>query len=87
MIIPNVPIERLSKQNGVITDQWSAFLQNLITNLRINLSDDGYVVPFRTNDEILQLNTTDNVGRILYNTTTERMMINNTGTFEEIETV
>jgi hypothetical protein len=85
MRIPNVPQAQLSMPDGGINTIWASFFQNLITQMRLNLSDEGYVVPFKTDDEILQLNNTDNVGKILYNTTTQRMMINNSGTFENIQ--
>jgi hypothetical protein len=38
-----------------------------------------------TDAQITDLSTTDNVGRIVYNTTTERMMVNNSGTFQNID--
>lgn len=86
MRIPNVPIDKIVNDDGRITNTWSAFFQNLMTQMRLNLSDDGFTPPFVTAVEVLQLNTVDNVGRIVYNTTTSRMMINNSGTFENILT-
>jgi hypothetical protein len=87
MRIPNVPTTRIVDKEGIVTPQWAAFLRNLITQLRLNVSDEGYVFPFLTNAEVLQLNNTDNIGKILYNSTTQQMMVNNTGTFEVIDTV
>lgn len=86
MRIPNVPIDKLSSTDGRISPTWAAYFQNLMTQMRLNLSDEGYVAPSLTSAEISQINNTDNVGKILYNTTTQRMMINNSGTFENILT-
>jgi hypothetical protein len=86
MRIPNVPIDKLSSTDGRISPTWAAYFQNLMTQMRLNLSDEGYVVPSLTSAEIAQINNTANVGKILYNTTTQRMMINNSGTFENILT-
>ncbi len=86
MRIPNVPIERLANEGGGISSTWAAFFQNLMTQMRLNLSDEGYVVPFLDSAEIAQIDNAENIGKILYNTTTARMMINNSGTFENILT-
>ena len=86
MRIPNVPIEKLVHSDGGISPTWAAYFQNLMTQLRLNLSDEGYVVPFLEASEIAQIDNADNIGKILYNTTTARMMINNSGTFENILT-
>jgi len=85
MKIPNVPNTNIIDSNKGMSLTWLAFFQNLITQMRLNLSDAGYVVPFLTDSEITDLSTTDNVGRIVYNTTTERMMVNNSGTFQNVD--
>jgi hypothetical protein len=86
MRIPNVPIDRIVTNDGGISPTWAAFFQNLMTQMRLNLSDEGYVVPFLDSAEIAQIDNAENIGKILYNTTTARMMINNSGTFENILT-
>lgn len=85
MKIPNVPNTNIVNSNNSLSLTWLSFFQNLITQMRLNLSDAGYVVPFLTDAQITDLSTTDNVGRIVYNTTTERMMVNNSGTFQNID--
>lgn len=86
MKIPSVPTVKIIDSDGNLNSVWVSFFQNLVTQMILNLSDSGYVVPFVPNDFVLQLNNTDNIGKILYNTTTSRMMINNAGTFENIQT-
>jgi hypothetical protein len=85
MKIPNVPVDNITDSEGKITDAWSSFFQNLITQMTLNLSDEGYRVPYLTDDQITQLNTAKSENTIVYNTTTQRMMINNSGTYENIQ--
>jgi len=85
MRIPNVPHDNIAKSSGHIGDAWASFFSNLITQMRLNLSDEGYVVPFLSNEDILELSNSENIGKILYNTTTSKMMINNSGIFENIQ--
>jgi hypothetical protein len=85
MKIPNVPNVNIINEDKGLSHTWMAFFQNLITQMRLNLSDAGYIVPFLDDTQITALSTTDNVGRIVYNTTTQRMMINNSGTFQNID--
>lgn len=85
MNIPNVPLEVIVDSSGNITNVWQSFFQNLVTQLSINLNDEGYSVPSLTDAQIIDLNTTESINKIVYNTTTQRMMINNSGTFENIQ--
>jgi hypothetical protein len=87
MIIPNVPVDKLVDENGNVSNIWGSFFQNLITQMRLNLSDEGYVVPAISDDKIAQLNNSNNKMKIIYNTTTSRMMINNSGVFQNIDVV
>jgi hypothetical protein len=85
MKIPNVPSENIVDSSGKITNVWQSFFQNLVTQLSVNLNDEGYVNPSLTDAQILELNTPESINRIVYNTTTQRTMINNSGTFENIQ--
>ena len=84
MKIPEVPLDKIVNVDGTINDTWLSFFQNLITQLSINVNDEGYKFPELTEDEILQLNTPNNANKIVYNITTNKMMLNNAGTFENI---
>lgn len=87
MRIPNVPKDRMVDENGFVTDHWNAFFSNLVAQLSANLSDEGYVLPSQSDANILLLNTVENKSRVLYNATTEKAMVNNDGTFKEIQTL
>jgi hypothetical protein len=84
MKIPEVPLDKIVNVDGTLNDTWLSFFQNLITQLSINVNDEGYKFPELTEDEILQLNTPSNANKIVYNITTNKMMLNNAGTFENI---
>lgn len=85
MKIPNIPNTNIIDDSKMLSQVWLAFFQNLITQIRLNLSDSGYIVPFLDDSQITALSNTDNIGKIVYNTTTQRMMINNSGTFQNID--
>ena len=85
MRIPNVPNVNIINSDKGLSHTWLSFFQNLITQMRLNLSDAGYVVPFLEDSQITDLGTSETIGRIIYNTTTQRMMINNSGTFQNID--
>jgi len=84
MKIPEVPLDKIVNVDGTLNDTWLSFFQNLITQLSINVNDEGYKFPELTEDKILQLNTPNNANKIVYNITTNKMMLNNAGTFENI---
>lgn len=84
MKIPEVPLDKIVNVDGTLNNTWLSFFQNLITQLSINVNDEGYKFPELTEDEILQLNTPSNANKIVYNITTNKMMLNNAGTFENI---
>jgi hypothetical protein len=84
MKIPEVPLDKIVNVDGTLNETWLSFFQNLITQLSINVNDEGYKFPELTEDEILQLNTPSNANKIVYNITTNKMMLNNAGTFENI---
>jgi hypothetical protein len=80
MTITSVLNEKLVDDNGYMSSawlnmftQWQLFLQN-------QLADSGYVMPQLTNTQIAALDLTQNIGAILYNTTTNQLMVNINGT-------
>lgn len=86
MRTPNVPNANFLQGQNMISQVWLSFFQNLITQLRINFNDSGYKFPFLDDASIAQLTGDENIGKIVYNSTTQRMMVNNSGTFVNILT-
>lgn len=87
MNIPNVPMSKIVDSNGTMSQDWCSFFQNLITQLRLNVSNEGYVFPSLTAAQVTDLNNNGSKARILFNATTNRMMVNNAGTFQNIDVV
>lgn len=95
MNIPNYQNTQFTNSNGYLTDPWSLILQQLISALQTNLSDDGYRVPQHTTAEIADLLASFNAssspsayfGVLLYDTSTNELKVNINGTFRVIQVV
>jgi len=88
MIVPNMPNDRkVVDDNGVLTEVWASFFSNLIIELGFNISDEGVLFPKHNSAIIASLGVDENKGRAIWNTDTEKAMVNNDGTFKEIVTL
>lgn len=88
MIVPNIPNDRkIIDSDGMITEVWASFFSNLITQLNLNFSVEGYALPTQSAANILLLDTNKSKSRIIWNKDTEKAMVNNDGTFKEIVTL
>lgn len=65
---------------------FTLMLQQLITALQSTLSDEGFKLPPLDAATIAQLNTPDSKGAIVYNTTTNKAMVNENGIFKTLTT-
>jgi hypothetical protein len=79
-------IQKRDDGNYYWSDQWAKIMQQLIQQLQVNLSDEGYKLPPQTTANVLELDTMQSLGAILYNTDTDKMMVNIAGTFKEVLT-
>lgn len=95
MNIPNYENTPFVNEDGYLTDQWSLILQQLITLLQQNLSDQGYQVPQQPTTTINTLITQFNAaplpsqyfGDIIYDSTTDELKVNIAGTFKVVQVV
>ena len=95
MNIPNYENAPISDRSGFLTDQWSLLLQQLITELQFNLSDEGYQVPQQPTATITTLQTQFNAsstpsayfGNLLYDSDTNELKVNINGTFRVVQVV
>lgn len=88
MKIPSLPNDRkIVDDKGYLTDIWANFLSNLITVLNENLSNEGFILPSQNAANIAKLNSGTNKSRILWNSTLQKAVVNNDGTFKEIITI
>lgn len=88
MEVPNIPNDRkIVDSDGNLTEVWASFFSNLTTQMNDDLSDEGFVLPSLSGSDIAILDVDQNKSRILWNTDTEKAMVNNDGTFKEIVTL
>lgn len=79
----NVPSGQIAQLNNYCTSSWLLFFQQLIHTLQTDFGDEGIVVPKLTTAQINTLGA-KGIGRLVYNIDTKKMMINNSGTFQNI---
>lgn len=78
----------VDKKTGMLIPEWSSVLTQLITELQTNLNNEGYKLPQLIQADIDQLLDGDiSTARILYNSTTQKGMINENGTWKTIQTI
>lgn len=85
-------------KNGMMTHEWAQYHANLHLQNKTNLSDDGFWIPKVTPEQITELekqyldpentdvNPKYNQAQHVYNTQTNKHMLNENGTFKTIVT-
>lgn len=74
------------QENGKLHENWRQFLEHFTKTLQLHLDDHGHIMPAQPQSAITKLNTNQNKARLLYNTDTNTLHVNNEGTYKEIET-
>jgi hypothetical protein len=95
MKVPNYFTTKFVDDQGYLTPEYQVFFQDLITQMQINLSDEGFRIPQQTTATIAQLKSSFNsqpkpnvyFGDLLYDSTTDEAKINIAGTFKVIQVV
>ena len=95
MKIPNFENTSITNRGSNWSDQWSLIMQQLITALQTNLSDEGYLVPQQSSGNIATLQTqfaasptpSAYFGDLVYDSTTNELKVNINGTFRVIQVV
>ena len=87
MNIPSFPasLPKFVDKNLNLHTIANSFFTTLMTVLQQNLSDQGYVIPMQDSATLAQL-AAQGIGKIIFNSDTQKMNINNNGTFQEIYT-
>jgi len=86
MKIPNFIDTQVINKDGYLTPSWKQILAQLFTELQLNLSDEGIIMPQQTTANITQLNISKYIGGLVYNSDTDKGMINIAGTYKNIIT-
>lgn len=87
MNIPNFIDTQVVDKEGRLTPVWRQILTQLITELQINVSDEGFKVPAQTTANITALSNTGSNRAIVYNSDTNKFFACENGVFKEIQTV
>jgi len=81
------PSINIIDKDGRLDQAWDKYFSILDTELNYYFGSDGTLFAFRTHADIVNiLNTTNLIGRILYDSDNQVMRVNNTGQFKEILT-
>lgn len=94
MNVPNFQNIQVIGKGGFFTDEWQNMLQQLITQMQNNLSDEGFHIPQQTAANIAILQTQFAAspdpsaynGVMLYDTTNDLLKVNIAGTFKTVTT-
>ncbi len=74
------------EKDGTLSVNGANFLGQMSQMASQSINNEGLFVPKQTGANILLLNTAQSVGSFIFNTTTNAMMVNNTGTYVDIST-
>jgi hypothetical protein len=95
MNIPNYENVPFVDDKGYLSDSWALIMQQIITALQNNLSDQGYQLPQLPTTTITTLLTQFNAapspsvyfGDLLYDSTTDQFKVNIAGTFRVVQVI
>ena len=83
MNIPNYASDQFTDTNGMITAIWSNVITQIIQELQINLSNEGFNMPKLPTTAINKLTSaTKSTGAIVYDSTTNQFKGNVNGTWK-----
>lgn len=83
MAIPVFDNIKFIDENGLLTPEWRAILQDLFQTLQARFSNEGLVMPSQSSTNISQLNSSDN-GALVYDETTNLPKIRVNGIWETL---
>lgn len=85
MNIPNVPNMPITDSNGNMNAEWVNFMSQLITELQINLSGEGYKLPSQTTANINDLtDVSKSTGAMIYDRDTDEFKVNIAGSWKVV---
>lgn len=88
MIIPNLPhpTDPLVDKNGIITDTWYLFFQQMVQELQVNLSQEGLNIPSQKTSDISKIQSNSPSPCFISNKDTGDAYVLVKGIFEKIST-
>jgi len=87
MNVPSWVHNRLVNPDGTITEEWEIMINQLLSQLNINFSDEGLVAPSQTTANINTIETNAQNGTLLYDSITNTLKVRlSDGSFHTIMT-
>lgn len=74
-VLPTVPYIVKSKDGFDMHDSWKLYHEQLNKYLLTMVANEGLQAPHQHDDTITTLNTIPSVGKLLYNTVTNKLMV------------
>lgn len=88
MNIPNMPNENVSDADGNISSEWVNFFSQLITELQLNLNNEGYKLPIQETNTINQLvDPSKSLGAMIYDSDTDEFKVNIAGVWRVVSVI
>lgn len=85
MQIPNLPVGKVVDENGEMTSDWINFMSQLITELQLNLNNEGYRLPSQTTANINDLlDVNKSTGAMVYDRDTNEFKVNIAGVWRVV---
>ena len=88
MNIPNYPNSPMTDGKGNITPEWQNTITQLLTELQLNLSNEGYRLPQLATTQINDLTDVGkSTGNMVYDNTTNQFKVNIEGTWRVVTVI
>jgi hypothetical protein len=88
MIIPSYVNAKFVDENGYLTPEWQSAMSQLITELQLNLNNEGYVLPELATTDIAKLtDVAKSKGAMVYDSTTNEFKVNINGVWRVVTVV
>lgn len=87
MSIPSLPKDGFYAKNGELSDKWRVYFETQANYLQRNMSQEGYILPQQSQDNMDTLNNSKSTGAMLYNSDTESPFVNAGGVNKNMTTL
>ncbi len=85
MKIPTLNFTQFTDKNGQLTGDAQLFLEQIVSLLQSNLSDEGYVIPKQNTDNLAVLNNSRSANTLIVNSETNELLFNENGTYKVVQ--
>ena len=90
MNIPNYLDHQVVDKDGYFTEPWKHIMNQLFNELQTRMSNEGHIAPSITATTLAELQGKPDIdeleGGLLYNSDTDKLIVNIDGTYKEVLT-